>query len=75
MGEVAARDLAKQFRKMSTDGLLEAEFSKVSTSIHNRILKTVASMSSNTPKNRYKNPDILPCKGQASTTILTYTPM
>lgn len=58
--EVPARDLPKQFRKL-TNGTLQEEFAKVSSTMHGKPQQTAYALHKN--KNRYSGPKLAPCEG------------
>lgn len=60
--EVAARDLPKQFRKLSDGVQLEEEFNKISSTLHSVIWKTAYAVGGNKSKNRYNDSKRVPCK-------------
>ena len=67
--EVMARDLQKQFYRLSDIDVetkkagLTTEFKKLDITIHRRLQRNTGSMHVNKPKNRYgANPDAIPCE-------------
>lgn len=57
---MAARDLARQFKRLSS-GQLKEEHDRVASTIHHNIAKTTAALPANKSKNRYGDPKFAPC--------------